>query len=297
MADERPICPKCNAPVIKGCDGQGYILVNKGGEDPERPWFNPEHVRQCDNLYARQLADHLGPELAKIRYVTESPLLRIGPEGVEYDLTKSNLLIGGCPWHNLKPHLKWALGKRRPGFNPLLFFWLILTDENLKDIWVGNKQYKALSLEKREEVKTYNALGDLLEGRDLIIIKLGYFGQRNRAAPGILKEALLIREAQGKPTWLVHDPKRRWDISFNPDVAEYVKENFKGVKIEPTADPGVETPTDIVVDDDDGEDEVTAEIMAELEEDWEEYRQEDDTDVDVSDIAGPMGASTPRWKR
>jgi hypothetical protein len=281
MAD---ICPKCNAPPAKGCDGQGYILVTKDGTE-EEPWFNPEHVRQCPNLYARQLADHLGPELAPVKHVTSSPLLELGPKGT--DLTRSNLFITGCPWRNLLPHLKWALGQKRQDFHPLLFFFLILTDEQIKDVWVGNKQYRALSMEDRENVKTYNSLGDLLEGRDLVIIKLGYLWGRNRAAPGMLKEALLIREALGKATWLVYDPNRDWTVSYDPTVAEYVKANFKGLRIEPTAEPGIELPADIVVDEDDEDDGFIEEVMNEVQDDWSTLGDtEDDSGEGPSE--GPM---------
>jgi len=259
MSDGRPICPKCNAPMVEGCDGQGYILVHREVDEG----FNPEHVQQCPNLYARQLADHLGKELALVQHVTSSPLLEL-EDG--RDLTGSNLLIEKCPWRNLLPHLKWVLGNKG-----LLFFFRIVTDEGLKDVWVGNKAYKAMSSEAREVVPTFNSLSDLLGADiDLVIIKVGYLGQLNRAAPGLLKEALLIRESLHKPTWLVLDPNRPWTFSYNPDVGEYVKQNFKAVRV-PPADPGIDGPNDLVTVDDDGEvdDEEMAEVMASVEEDWE----------------------------
>jgi len=259
MADERPICPKCNAPMVPGCDGQGYILVNREVDDG----FNPEHVQQCPNLYARQLKDHLGNELAQVQHVTASPLY---DPTREVDRTASNILISDCPWRNLLPHLKWALGMKG-----LLFFFRIITDERLKNVWVGNEQYKSLSAEARDVVPTFNSLADLLgPDQDLVIIKLGYFGQHNRAAAGLLKEALLIRESLHKATWLVLDPNRPWTHSYNPDVAEYVGSNFKGLKIEASADPGIELPTDIMLDEDDDEENDVAEIMAEVETNWED---------------------------
>lgn len=262
---DKPICPKCNAPMREGCDGQGYILVTKEA-DPDRPWFNPEHVQQCINLYARQLKAHLGPELALVQHVTSSPLLELGSEG--WDLTRYNLFINECPWKNLLPHLKWALGKRRPGFNPLLFFSLITTDEQLKTVWVGDSSYRSKSIETRDTVKTYNSLSDLLSDRDLVIIKLGYFGQRNKAAAGLLKEALLFRESLNKPTWLVLEPDKDWSVSYSPDVAQYVKSNFKFVQIEPTADPKVESPAGIVIDDDEEDDEEAERVMSEIAAQW-----------------------------
>lgn len=257
MADERPICPKCNAPMVPGCDGQGYILVNRDVDEG----FNSEHVQQCPNLYARQLKDHLGKELAKVQHVTSSPLLELGEPGV--DLTGSNTLITNCPWRNLLPHIKWVLGRKG-----LLFAFCITTDERLKNVWVGNEQYKSLPTQTRESIPTFNSLTDLLgANQDLVIIKLGYIGQLNRAAPGLLKEALMIRESLHKPTWLVLDPDCPWTHSYNPDVAEYVKSNYKAIRIEPTADPGIELPADILTDDD--VDEGTAEILAEIESNWE----------------------------
>lgn len=245
--------------------------------------FNPEHVQQCPNLYARQLRDHLGRELAQVKYVTASPLFELDGREVVRDLTGSNILIGECPWRNLLPHLKLALGRKG-----LLFFFRIVTDEELKNVWVGNRSYKSMSPEARELMPTFNSLGDLLGADiDLVIIKLGYIGHRNRAAPGLLKEALLIRESLRKPTWLVLDPNRDWTHSHNQDVAEFVAQNFKMVRV-PPADPGIEDPTDLVtVDEGDEEDAETADILAAVEEggfDPDDEETPDTTGIDM----GPM---------
>ena len=53
-----------------------------------------------------------------------------------------------------------------------------ITDERIKNVFVGNKSYKQRSSKVRDDKDSYNGLKDLVESHDLIIIRLGVLGTR-----------------------------------------------------------------------------------------------------------------------
>lgn len=293
MADERPICPKCHAPMVKGCDGQGYIMTHV----PEMAdkGLNPECVRQCPNLRAREIAQHLGP-LAKIQHVESSPLYQGGPgEEPTVDLTGTNLFITGCRWHNFQPHLKLAVGRKGLTFT---FRWF--TDERLKNIFVGNEGYKARRQEQAGK-EVNNGLRDALGDLDLCIIKVGYLGHKNVAAPGLLKEALLIRASVNRATWILHDPDRPWIHSRDPDVVEMVRSYFTEIEIASDADPGIEPIHPQIIEDDEDDEEDTSLLIAAAQETpgevrWDDEELEDGGEVDVSQMP-ELAPDKPKWRK
>jgi len=241
---EPPICAKCGKAPVEGCEGRGYVPI---GDDDNT-------VQTCVNIYRKQLAAHLGPEFQGVPHTSKTPLIKLNPSGGPplVDLTSKNLMIH-CTWAGFKPHLKYALAVK--GLN---FYWRIITDERIRNVFVGSESYKARSLKDREAVSTYNNLSQFA-GADweLVIIKLGYLGYQNRAAAGALKEVLLHRASLNKATWILQDSSksREWIHSRNDDVEEYIREYYRDIQIEaaPTdyEDPEPEEEdVGIVVDDD-----------------------------------------------
>lgn len=211
-------CSKCGKAGVVGCDGRGYLRIDDN------------LVKPCPNIYVRQLMQHLGPEIAGAPYVSASPLLSLNPAGGRplVDRTKDNLLIY-CPWYGLLAHLKYALA-----YKGLSYYHRVINDERIKNVFVGGEAYKARSSKVRDDLDTNNSLPDLVSGDyHLVIIKLGYLGYKNQAAPGALKEALLHRESLGLPTWLVLDPNRDWLHSHDPDVGLYVQDRFEKLTLAP----------------------------------------------------------------
>jgi hypothetical protein len=186
----------------------------------------------CKNFRAILIQKHLGPELASVDAIASSPLFQVERGKVAtVDLTNKNLFLR-CPWPNLLPHLKLVLGCKWSCLR-----YVIITDQQIKNVYVGNEQYKNRAFAERDSRPILNSLSDLVADYDLVIIKLGYIGHQNRAAAGALKETLLIRAAQNKPVWLVEDPRHTWLYSHDADVADYIEHRFKVVPIEP-ANPG-----------------------------------------------------------
>lgn len=244
MPEEKPVCARCN--------GKGFLPVE--GDD-----FT---VQQCICAYSRALRAHLGVEIATAPLITKSPLFVAGDAGEppKIDRTKENLFIKGY-WRDLLSHFKWALGCKGP-----LFPFRLLTDEKLKVVWLGQESYAARAKSRRDEVVTYNSLADLVgPDIDLVIIRLGFLGHKNIAMPGILKEAMMIREFACKPTWIVEVPTSLYGpghFSYSEEVADYIAEKFEVVDLvrkesarSDEVPHGIEiSPLAIALDADDGDD-------------------------------------------
>lgn len=188
-------------------------------------------VQQCICSYSRALKAHLGPEIATAPLIRASPLFMAGEPGEppKKDRTSENLFLKGY-WPDLLTHFKWALGCKGPNFR-----FRLVTDEKLKVVWLGAESYAARAKGKRDEVVTFNSLADIVNPDiDLVILRLGFLGHKNVAMPGILKEALMIREFACKPTWLVEVPTSLYGpghFSYSEEVADYIGVNFEVVNL------------------------------------------------------------------
>jgi hypothetical protein len=206
-------CAKCNY--------TGYLHVE---DDDTR-------VAQCLCAYAKKLKAYLGPEISAAPTITRSPLYALGARGEPpaIDRMGDNLFIKSY-WTDLLPHLKWALACRGP-----MYRYRIVTDEKIRTVFVGNDSYRQRSKADRDEVVTFNGLGDLVgPDLDLVIIRLGFLGYKNISMPGALKEALMIRESAAKPTWLVEVPSSPYGpghFSYNEDVGGYIERLFEVVDL------------------------------------------------------------------
>jgi hypothetical protein len=224
---EEITCPKCGiTPQHPDCDGEGNI----------HDTTDDLMVRVCPYMRARIIAKHLGAEIWNVKAVPNGscPLLEMGERGKPpvLDRTAENLHLR-IRWPNLLPHLKFALGCKGPNFP-----FRVITDQEIKNVYVGNEHYGVRAKSRRDDVETYNSLSDFAgDAYDLVILKLGYIGHPNRAAAGALKETLLIREALHKATWIVHDPEHSWTHSCDENVEDYIGTRFETVALDP-ADPG-----------------------------------------------------------
>lgn len=206
LTGQKSDCPHCN--------GTGSIPVDDLTD------------RFCVCSYRRALQAHLGPEIACAPMPAASPLYVHSEkrgEPPEVDKTVRNLMIHGN-WHDIIPHVKWSLIAKG-----LSFYTKVVTDEKLKNVWLGNEKYMARSRKNRDDDVTYNSLSDLIgENYDLLIIRLGCLGYKNIAMPGILKESLMIRQVAMLPTWLIVEPRDPFipgHFSYSDDVHAYIAHN------------------------------------------------------------------------
>jgi hypothetical protein len=183
-----------------------------------------DKARPCVCLEQDRLDAYLGPDLSSAARIQSSPLYTIDTSfnaTVTLDRTSENLFIKSR-WHLLLPHLRLAIGHRH--HLDQTFRHHILTDERIINVFVGNENYKARS--GRGHEGNFNGLKDLVEAQDLVVVRLGFLGYKNIAAPGALKQALMIREAVLKPTWVVQNPDGKLPISWDDEVAAYIHEHF-----------------------------------------------------------------------
>jgi hypothetical protein len=211
MGDEEPkkVCPLCN--------GQKWTRTSDLS------------VRPCLCLRRNKLRDFLGPELATAPFISEtsSPLYAFDSKNVDkpasLDRTTENLFIKSR-WSVLPSHFQLAIGHRYlldPSFR-----FRIETDEHLLNVYLGNEHTKWKASKVRDDAKGLNSLKDVVENLDLLIVRLGLIGYKNVAAPGVLKQSLMMREFALKPTWVVQDPSNENPISWNEEVRAYLAEHF-----------------------------------------------------------------------
>ncbi len=186
-----------------------------------------DKAQACVCLKRSMIDNFLGPDLAGAPQIRTGPLYAVEvANGVVLDRTSDNLLIKSG-WAALRPHLRLALGYRH--YVEQTFRYVILTDERVLNVYVGNERYGSRSRKIREDQDSFNGLKDLIEGPPLVIVRLNFIGHKNIAAPGALKQALMIREVAHKPTWIIYDPNYDTPISWNEEVVAYVHEHFEVV--------------------------------------------------------------------
>lgn len=203
--------------------------------------------QQCICAFAQAVKRRLGDEISlsqPVRY--NSPLLVADDTGkLLVNRSTENLFIK-CWWSDFKSHFR-LLAVNLLQRQKLQWYWQFVTDERLKNLYLGNEAHRSKSRKKQEDSDSYNCISDFIGPMfDLVVIRLGYLGWKNQAMAGILKEALLIRQAASKPTWILEQPCsvfREGHFSWSFDVDEFVKSNFEVVDlVESPDDEGGEAP-------------------------------------------------------
>lgn len=212
MSEEK-LCEKCG--------GSGKIMVDAMTH------------KMCLCLYNRKMRTHLGTDLATATPVKNSPLYQevVQPDGKTslVDLTKKNLFVKAW-WDELRGHLKWTFYCKGP-----TFFFQTVTDERVRNVFVGNEQYSHRTRKTRDDVEANNSLRDLLgETWHLAIIRIGFLGYRNQAMAGALLEALRIRESLVLPTWIIEEPRSilaPGHFSYSEELFDYINYNFETIDL------------------------------------------------------------------
>lgn len=205
------VCPICKSP-------DGIIVTDEHGS-----------VKQCVCKFRIKSRKRLPTEIATATPILKSPLLELGRPGeVIVDLSDQNLFIKAY-WLDLAPHLLFVLTYKM--LQNLLYPFLITNDVKIRDVFVGSEAYGARSRKNRDDIPTYNSLSDLLgSDYELVVIRLGVIGYKNRALPGALKESLSIRNACGKATWIVEEPNSQFGpghFDYSPEVADVINKQYR----------------------------------------------------------------------
>jgi len=189
---------------------------------------------ECENLFWRRVGLKLGVEIATARPLSGTPLFDSSVDP-PVDRTQRNVFLHGH-WDDLLAHLKCAfIRKYHMTGRVEAFSFQIVTDERLKNVYLSNEAYSTKQRKKRDEGETFNALSDLIGNfYQLVVIRLGFLGYKNVAMPGILKEALLLRQGMNLPVWLVEEPESPFGpghFSWSLEVNEYVGRRFENLDL------------------------------------------------------------------
>lgn len=211
-------CPDCPE-----CGGLGFTMKDDMTQ------------LECPRLFWRRVGQKLGTEIATAPGIADTPLHSRTDVQPVVDRTTKNLFLKGW-WSDLLPHFKIAfLRKFFLVAKVEGFYFRIVTDERLKNVYLSNEAYAAKQKKKRDEGETYNSLGDLVGGSyDLVVIRLGFLGYKNVAMPGILKETLMLRQALNLPTWIVEEPESifgQGHFSWSLEVDEYIRRRFEVIDL------------------------------------------------------------------
>lgn len=209
--------------VCETCGGEGFLKVNQ------------ETWKRCRCSFSKALRERVGVEIATAPYLNASPLFVPGEPGepAKVDKTLKNVFLKGW-WGDLVSHLKYTLVWKN--FQHSLHYYMqMVTDERLKAIYLGKESYTVKSKESRDRISAYNTLSDIIgPEQHLVIIQLGFLGHKNVAMPGILKEALLMRQAANRPTWIIENPDSLFTyghFAYSEDVWDYIKARFEFIDL------------------------------------------------------------------
>lgn len=98
-------------------------------------------------------------------------------------------------WGDMRAFIKLVMLKHRNKF------FRVISDRELRDVFVGSTSRSARGDDSKEPV--YNSIEDLVKTPDLLIIRLNELGYKNKAAAGILEEAICYRLDRNQPIWLL----------------------------------------------------------------------------------------------
>jgi hypothetical protein len=105
-------------------------------------------------------------------------------------------------------------------------------DLDLKEVYVGSLSKKQRSVDYEGVI--YNSLADFVIPPDLLVVRLNFISNTNKAASGVLEDSIKLRVDYGKPVWLVSDPTDPFSttsISYSKRVADLIAREFTRVLV------------------------------------------------------------------
>jgi hypothetical protein len=224
----------------KICGGSG--IVEKQDDRPRKD-FEPGEVLarkivECECAFWDRVASTMPAYILSAHFSArhlESPLM---------GAVRKSCFIQGA-WVDVRAIIKAVMMKH---YDKL---FRVTSDRELKDVWIGSK---SRSNAEDDAKVVYNSVEDLMGGGDqksrplaspdLVIVRLNELGYKNKAAPGVLEEALCCRIDYGRPTWVLSDldkPFGTGSYSYSESVWDILTTRLSLVRV-PRITPRVELP-------------------------------------------------------
>lgn len=202
------------------CQGKGRLFLKEGPYGPV--------TRRCDCVLIEDIISNVDrgwPGLIKAARspISESPL----KEHLDKSLyVRSDLQV-------FKNHLRFVALRAGPDWN-----FKVVTDADLMVAWLANVSLSGADIVdpdiKRPSLTSLTLL-DLVVPPELLIIRLGVKTARNVAMSEVFLEALMHREHEGLPTWIMDQPTKPlqeghlcWSNEIQHYVAPWKKLNLQG---------------------------------------------------------------------
>ena len=176
-------------------------------------------ARECRCAVIRRLAAAMP---AHIRHADpkkehfELPLVREG--------TKKSFFVKAS-WPDMKAIIKAVMM-----LNPSKFI-RVTSDREIRDVGVGSTSRQARG---PDEVEVFNTLEDIMSPPALCIMRLGELQYKNKAAAGLLEEALSYRLDRDLPLWVISDLDRPFgngSFAFSDSLWDLIKTSLKQVLV------------------------------------------------------------------
>lgn len=214
------------------CDGQGWCLVNEVpfecmcGHLKRVAAGMPPYIKQATVVQAHVV--HLfGKRGSSV--VPLMPLAR-ADDRADGRRVLTNLFITSG-WSDMQAVVKIMMMTGTNGHIK------VVDEQELIAAYVGSMGKSSKSADYVGVI--YNNISDLVSPPDLVIIRLGTLSNKNKAAAGVLLDAVKTRIDYGKPTWLLCDLDdetdqptfNQYSMSYSDDLIKVVASNFKQVFI------------------------------------------------------------------
>ncbi len=200
-----PSKAESNIEWCKPCTGVGWCMKD-------------DVPHECMCGYLRRIQAGMPPHLKRATVKKEHVRLSV------VNQTKDNLFLI-AHWSDVRAILKILLMTSNR-------FIRDTNDLDLKEVYVGSLSKKQRSVDYEGVI--YNSLADFVIPPDLLVVRLNFISNSNKAASGVLEDSIKLRVDYGKPVWLVSDPTDPFSttsISYSKRVADLIAREFTRVLV------------------------------------------------------------------
>jgi hypothetical protein len=209
------VCEICGGAGVKEIDGKLY---------------------ECKCAELRRIAAAMPSYIRAAKVKMEHITFKVDDTTRLIDATGRSLYVISY-WNDMRAFIKLVMLKHR---NKHL---RIISDRELRDVYVGSTSRSARGEDSKEPI--YNSVEDLVRGPHLIIIRLNELAYKNKAAAGILEEAMSYRLDRNEPIWLLSNATKPFgpgSFAYSDNVWALIK-SMPNIRVPQISE--IDGPTDL----------------------------------------------------